>query len=207
MLKAIEEKSAAEKICEVYYKSPAVSPDDVKVVAAEVAKKMGSRDVVILGDPGKLSITFLKEYRGNGGKGIVYSVGGALALPSTLEKLKANYTAFQAAALEETRKTDLTEKYFSDYRKAYGEEANNYAALLTYDALLILAQALEKGGDLIETLENGEFKGAAGVYEFDARHTAKWGSKELKGVIGEYVDGIKVLYPPEFATSEVIWGS
>ncbi len=208
MLRAIEEKSDVAKLCEYYYKSPAVAPDDAKIVAAKVAKELGDKDVLILGDPGRMSITFLKEYRANGGKGIVYSVGGALALPTTLEKLKADYTAFQAAALEETEKTELTKKYFSDYRKIYGEEANNYASLLTYDAILILMQALEKGKDkLIETLENGEFKGAGGIYRFSETHTALWGSENLKGVIAEYVGGVKVLYPPEFATSEVIWKS
>jgi branched-chain amino acid transport system substrate-binding protein len=209
MLRVIEERVSISKIGELYYKSPAISPDDVKIVAQKAAEKVGDRDVLILGDPGGTSVTFLKEYRGAGGKGIVYSVGGALALPATLEKLEADYTAFQAAALKETKKTDLTEKYFSDYKEAYGEEANNYASILTYDSILMLAQALEKGGEenLIETLEKEEFKGAAGVYRFNEKHTALWGSEKLKGVIGEYVSGVVVLYPPEFATSGVIWQS
>lgn len=191
-----------------YYKSPSVSPDDYKNVARDLAGKAGKRDVIILGDPSGISISFLKEYRASGGKGLVYSVGGALALPATLKKLNAEYTAFQAAALEETGKTDMTKKYFEDYRKEYGEDANNYAGLLTYDSIMILSQAFEKGGKdkLIETLERGSFKGAAGFYTFNDKHQAVWGSKELKGVIGEFVEGkIKVLYPPEFATSEIVW--
>ncbi len=209
MLKAILARTSVPMSLEVYYKSPAVSPDDVKIVAAKVAKAVGSRDVVILGDPGPLSITFLETYRANGGKGIVYSVGGTLALPQILKKIHADYTAFQAAALEQTNKTPLTRKYFEDYKKIYKEEANNYASILTYDGVLVVIQAIKKGGvnNLIKTLENGEFIGAAGIYKFSKTHTALWGSKNLEGVIGEYVGGVKVLYPPQFATSGVIWKS
>lgn len=193
---------------EVYYKSPSVSPDDYKNVAKQIAERAGERDAIILGDPGGVSINFLKEYRANGGKGIIYSVGGALALPATLKKLNADYTAFQAAALEETEKTDLTAKYFADYKAKFGEDANNYAGLLTYDSIMILSQAFEKGGKekLIETLESGSFKGAAGIYRFNENHQALWGSEELKGTIGEFVNGkVEVVYPPEFATSQVVW--
>ncbi|WP_231487676.1 ABC transporter substrate-binding protein [Archaeoglobus fulgidus] len=193
---------------EVYYKSPSVSPDDYKNVAKQIAERAGERDAIILGDPGGVSINFLKEYRANGGKGIIYSVGGALALPATLKKLNAGYTAFQAAALEETEKTDLTAKYFADYKAKFGEDANNYAGLLTYDSIMILSQAFEKGGKekLIETLESGSFKGAAGIYRFNENHQALWGSEELKGTIGEFVNGkVEVVYPPEFATSQVVW--
>lgn len=193
-----------------YYKSPSVSPDDYKIVARDLARKAGERDVIILGDPGEISISFLKEYRASGGKGLVYSVGGTLALPAILKKLNANYTVFQATALEETEKTDMTKKYFDEYRKEYGEDANNYAGLLTYDSIMILSQAFEKGGKdkdkLIETLEKNSFKGAAGIYSFNDKHQAVWGSKELRGIIGEFVEGkVKVLYPPEFATSKVVW--
>ncbi len=193
---------------EVYYKSPSVSPEDYKNVAKQVAEMAKERDVVILGDPGGVSINFLKEYRANGGKGIIYSVGGALALPATLKKLNADYTAFQAAALESTEKTDLTSKYFTEYKAKFGEDANNYAGLVTYDSILVLSQAFEKGGKekLVETLESGSFKGAAGVYKFNSNHQALWGSKDLNGAIGEFVDGkVEVLYPPEFATSQIVW--
>ena len=135
-------------------------------------------------------------------------MGGALAIPSTLKKINAEYTVFQAAALEVTEKTDMTKKYFEDYREKYGEDANNYAGLLTYDSIIILSQAYKKGGKdkLIETLLSGKFEGAAGIYRFNDLHQALWGSDELKGVIGEFVGGeVKVLYPPEFATSQVLW--
>lgn len=207
MLKSIKSLYGDPEV-EVYYKSPSVSPDDYKKVAREIAGMAGDRDVIILGDPGGISINFLKEYRANGGKGLVYSVGGALALPSTLKKINAEYTVFQAAALEVTEKTDMTKKYFEDYREKYGEDANNYAGLLTYDSIIILSQAYKKGGKdkLIETLLSGKFEGAAGIYRFNDLHQALWGSDELKGVIGEFVGGeVKVLYPPEFATSQVLW--
>uniref|UniRef100_A0A7C3RCD8 Branched-chain amino acid ABC transporter substrate-binding protein n=1 Tax=Archaeoglobus fulgidus TaxID=2234 RepID=A0A7C3RCD8_ARCFL len=193
---------------EFYYKSPSVSAEDYKKVARQLAEIAGDRDVIVIGDPGEIAINFLKEYRANGGMGLVYSVGGSLALPSTLKAINAEYTVFQAAALELTDKTNWTKRYFEDYRKKYGEDANNYAGLLTYDSIIILSQAYKKGGKdkLIETLLSGEFEGAAGIYRFNDLHQALWGSDELKGVIGEFIGGeVKVLYPPEFATSHVQW--
>ena len=189
-----------------FYKSPAVDPKDVVEKAREAAKVVGERDVLILGDPGTLSVTFVKEYRKSGGKGLIYSVGGVLALPQTLKQLNIDYIAFQAAALENTEKTEFTSAYFTDYREKFGEEANNYAALLTYDAILILAQAYEKNADLVKRLEEGKFKGAAGIYEFNEKHQALWGREELKGVIGEYVKGrIEIVYPEKYKTSDVLW--
>ncbi|WP_456477992.1 ABC transporter substrate-binding protein [Geoglobus ahangari] len=207
MLKAFEGKAKAEKVGEVYYKSTKVSPDDYAIKAEEVAKATTSRDVVILGDPGGTAIQFVKAYRKAGGEGLIYSVGGVLALPPILKKIDVDYIAFQSAALESTEKSELTKAYFSDYREKYGEEANNFAGLLTYDAVLIAAQAWK--GDIektISALEKGEFKGAAGIYRFNEKHQALWGSERLKGVIAEYVDGrIEVLYPEEYKTSDVVW--
>jgi branched-chain amino acid transport system substrate-binding protein len=211
MLNVIQQKSDLELVDEVYY-NPAVDPKDVQNKAIEAAKKVGERDVLVLGDPGGLSVPFLKTYRANGGKGIVYSVGGVLALPQTLKSLNktADYTAFQAAALEKIPLTEYTEKYFEGYRNEFGEEANNYAGVLTYDAILILGQAAERAGNdkaaLIEELEKGEFKGACGVYEFNTKHQALWGSEKLVGKIAEWVNGeTLILYPSSYAESEVLW--
>lgn len=207
MLNAIKQRVNLTLKGEEYY-NPKVNPKDVENSAAKAANIVGEKDVLIVGDPGPLSIKFLKEYRQNGGKGIIYSVGGTLALPQILASInESNYTAFQAAVLKETKKTEYTSKYFNDYKTLYGEEANNYAGVLTYDAILILAQALEKGGDinLIKTLEGDEFTGACGVYKFNELHQAEWGSEKLKGVIGEWVGKVEVVYPDEYKTSEVVW--
>jgi branched-chain amino acid transport system substrate-binding protein len=218
MLNVIQQNTYLKLIDEVYY-NPSVDPKDVQNKARDAAQKVGDKDVLILGDPGSLSVAFLKAYRGNGGKGIVYSVGGVLALPQTLKGLDstADYTAFQAAALEKIPSTEYTKNYFDGYRKEYGEEANNYAGVLTYDAILILGQALEKlenvkpadekmRTSLIKELEKSEFKGACGIYKFNAKHQAKWGSDKLEGKIAEWVNGeALVLYPAKFAESEVLW--
>ncbi|AGK60262.1 amino acid/amide ABC transporter substrate-binding protein, HAAT family [Archaeoglobus sulfaticallidus PM70-1] len=203
-------KKYKEPVAVSYY-NPSVDPKDVQKKAVEAANAVGEHDVLILGDPGRLSISYLKEYRQNGGKGIVYSIGGVLALPQTLKNLEsAEYTAFQSAALDKIKVTEYTEKYFEDYRKEFGEDANNYAGVLTYDAILILAKAFEKSGDdkemLIKVLEEGEFTGACGVYKFNENHQALWGSEKLKGKISEWVDGrAVVLYPEEYRESDVVW--
>jgi len=207
MVKAFEGKAKAKKIGEVYYLSSRLSPDDFAIKAERVAKMTSKNDVVIVGDPSGTAIQFVKAYRKSGGEALIYSVGGVLALPQTLERLNLNYIAFQCAGLEKTEKTELTKLYFEDYRKRFGENANNFAGLLTYDAVIIAAQAWKGNAEsTIAHLESGGFKGAGGVYRFNKNHQALWGSKDLKGVIAEYVDGeIEIVYPEEFKTSEVIW--
>ncbi len=207
MLRAFEDSVAAEKIGEVYYLSTRVSPDDFAIKAEQVAKETGRGDVVILGDPGGTAIQFVKAYRKAGGEALIYSVGGVLALPTILKKIDVDYVAFQSAGLESTEKSRLTRAYFQDYREKYGEEANNFAGLLTYDDVLIAAQAWKgETESTIRSLETGEFVGAAGIYRFNENHQAMWGSDGLKGVIAEYFDGrIEVVYPPEYRTSDVVW--
>ncbi len=207
MLKAFEGKTGAEKVGEVYYLSTRASPNDYAVKAEQVAEQTDKRTVVILGDPGATAVQFVKAYRQAGGEGLIYSVGGVLGLPKTLKAVKVDYIAFQSAGLENAEKTDLTVAYFNDYQEKYGEEANNYAGILTYDAVLITAQAWRGNAEsTIKSLEIGEFKGAAGIYRFNSNHQALWGSDKLKGVIAEYFDGrIEVLYPEEIRTSDVAW--
>ncbi len=207
MLKAFEEKTNAEKVGEIYYLSTRASPNDYAVKAEQVAGETDKRTVVILGDPGATAVQFVKAYRQAGGEGLIYSVGGVLGLPKTLKAVKIDYIAFQSAGLENAEKTDLTKAYFNDYRERYGEEANNYAGILTYDAVLIAAQAWKGDSEsTIRNLETGEFKGAAGIYRFSSNHQALWGNDRLKGVIAEYLDGrIEILYPEELRTSDVTW--
>ena len=207
MLKAFEDKTKAEKIGEIYYLSTRASPNDYAVKAEKVAKESDRNTVIILGDPGATAVQFVKAYRKSGGEGLIYSVGGVLALPKVLKGIKVDYIAFQSAGLENTEKTDLTKAYFEDYKKKYGEEANNYAGILTYDSILIAAQAWKGDVDsTIQNLEKNEFKGAAGIYTFGKSHQANWGSKMLRGIIAEYFDDkIVVLYPDQYKTSDVAW--
>ncbi|MEM0351162.1 MAG: ABC transporter substrate-binding protein [Archaeoglobaceae archaeon] len=187
----IKNSTKAELKGEDWIKSPSVAPEDYK---RAVEKALASdAEVIILGDPGVMSVSFVREYAMKGGKATIYSVGGTLALPYVLRSLNVNNIAFQAAAIEGEEKTVLTKKYFEDYKSNFKEDANNYAGILTYDAILIAAQAASKG-KLIEELEKGEFIGAAGIYSFNENHQAKWGTEKLKGSIGIYKDGrIEIL--------------
>lgn len=187
MFGIIKNLTKAELRGESWVKSPSVSPEDYKRVARELAKI--NVEVIVLGDPGLGGVDFVREYRLAGGNATIYSVGGMLALPDLLKELNVSGIAFQAAALELKAKTNLTKKYFEDYRKDYGKEANNYAGILTYDAILIVAQAAAKGEDLVSELEKGTFIGAAGIYEFNENHQAKWGTEKLRGTIGIFKDG------------------
>lgn len=191
MFNLIKNSTRAELRGEGWMKSPSVAPEDYKRVV-EGAIKSGA-EVVILGDPGATSVSFVREFAMRGGNATIYSVGGTLALPQVLRNLNVSGIAFQAAVIEGQEKTNLTKKYFEDYRAMFGEDANNYAGVLTYDAILIVAQAYSKG-DLIEQLEKGSFIGAAGIYTFNENHQANWGSEKLKGSIGIYRNGkIEIL--------------
>ena len=74
----IKKLSNAKLIGESWIKSPSVSPEDYKRVAQELANK--NIEVIILGDPGPTSVSFVREYRMAGGNATIYSVGGTLAL-------------------------------------------------------------------------------------------------------------------------------
>lgn len=182
----IKNSTKAELRGETWIKSPSVAPEDYKRAVEEAIKS--EAEVIILGDPGVTSVSFVREFAMRGGKATIYSVGGTLALPQVLRTLNVSGIAFQAAVIEGQEKTSLTKKYFEDYRAMFGEDANNYAGVLTYDAILIVAQAYHKG-NLIEQLEKGSFIGAAGIYTFNENHQANWGSEKLKGSIGIYRDG------------------
>lgn len=191
MFSLIKNLTKAELKGEEWYKSPSVAPEDYRRVVEKVIES--NAEVVILGDPGATSVSFVREFVMKGGDATIYSVGGTLALPQVLRTLNISGIAFQAAVIEGQEKTNLTKRYFEDYRAMFGEDANNYAGVLTYDAILIVAQAASKG-NLIEELEKRSFIGAAGVYSFNENHQANWGSEKLKGSIGIYRDGkIEIL--------------
>ncbi len=192
MFSLIKNSTKAELKGEDWIKSPSISPEDYKRVVEKAIESKA--EVVILGDPGPTSVSFVREFAMRGGKATIYSVGGTLALPQVLRTLNLSGVAFQAAVIEGQEKTHLTKRYFEDYKAIFGEDANNYAGVLTYDAILIIAQAASKGGNLIEQLEKGSFVGAAGIYTFNENHQANWGSEKLRGSIGIYRDGkIEIL--------------
>ncbi|MCS7119206.1 MAG: ABC transporter substrate-binding protein [Archaeoglobaceae archaeon] len=181
----IKNSTKAELKGEDWFKSPSVAPEDYKRAVEKAL--ISDAEVIILGDPGATSVSFVREYAMKGGKATIYSVGGTLALMSVLRGLGIDNIAFQAAAIEGEEKTKLTKRYFENYREIFKEDANNYAGLLTYDAILIVAQAKMKG-NLIEELEKGSFFGAAGIYTFE-NHQAQWGSEKLRGSIGIFRSG------------------
>lgn len=192
MFNLVKNSTKAELKGEDWIKSPSIAPEDYKRVVEKAIESKA--EVVILGDPGPTSVSFVREFAMRGGKATIYSVGGTLALPQVLRTLNVSGVAFQAAVIEGQEKTNLTKMYFEDYKATFGEDANNYAGVLTYDAILIIAQAASKGGDLIEQLEKGSFIGASGIYTFNENHQANWGSEKLRGSIGIYRDGkIEIL--------------
>ncbi len=192
LAQALREHLARSGIAPVYEefyspKEPALEP----IVVALKGKDPG---VVVLGDPGQQSINLVKKARDLGLNAPLFSVGGALGDERVARTLPAGGPLyFQAAAWDRT--SEEARRFFSAYQEKYGYHPAGYADVLARDALFVLAQAVNKAGSLdvprlIQTLEQGEFRAACGVYRFDRSHQARWGKGEgLEGMVVEWKDG------------------
>lgn len=172
-------------VYEEYYssKEPAFDP----MLTAIKEKKP---QLVVAGDPGQGSIGFVKKARDFALPAPVFSVGGALGdarVAGTLSPGSPLY--FQAAAWSNT---EAGKNYFEKFKSRFGYQPVGYSDTMPYDALTVLAQAVNKAGSLesekvIKALEAGGFTGNCGVYNFDSSHQAAWGpGKGLRGVVVEW---------------------
>lgn len=172
-------------VYEEYYSSnePALDP----MITAIKEKKP---QFVVVGDPGQGSISFLKKARDFALPVPLFSVGGALGDVRVAETLPSGSPLyFQAAAWNNT---ESGKKYFEKYKSKFGYQPVGYSDTMPCDALIVLAQAINKADSLesekvVKALEVGGFKGNCGVYDFDSSHQAAWGSgKGLRGVVVEW---------------------
>lgn len=172
-------------VYEEYYssKEPALDP----MLTAIKEKKP---QLVVVGDPGQGSIGFVKKARDFALPAPLFSVGGALGdarVAGTFPLGPPLY--FQAAAWNNT---ESGKKYFEKFSSRFGYQPVGYSDTMPYDALVVLAQAVNKAGSidaeqLVKALETGGFKGNCGVYNFDSSHQAEWGTgKGLQGVVVEW---------------------
>lgn len=172
-------------VYEEYYssKEPALDP----MLTAIKEKKP---QLVVVGDPGQGSIGFVKKARDFALPAPLFSVGGALGDARVAGTLPPGHPLyFQAAAWSNT---EAGKKYFEKFKSKFGYQPVGYSDTMPYDALIVLAQAVNKAGSLeaekvVKALEAGGFKGNCGVYNFDSSHQAAWGpGKGLQGVVVEW---------------------
>ena len=183
------------QVYEGYY-----SPQEPALGAMLKAVRDAGPELLVLGDPGKGSIEFVKQARTTGLKLPLFSVGGALGdarVAKTLEP--GGYLSFQAAAWRGSN--PRATQYFNDFQQKYNYQPVGYSDTLPHEALTVLAQAIAQAGSLdtekvVQALESGEFRGISGTYRFDASHQAQWGAAQgLQGVVVRWKDG----------TDQIVW--
>lgn len=111
---------------------------------------------------------------------------------------RGNYT-LTMNTLGRVKITDATIPFFDKYKERFGEAPNYNAG--TYDALYILAQAVERAGSLEEEyivpeLEKTDYMGAAGRIVFDKSHDVKWGPGYVTAVGSQWQDGKNMVVWP-----------
>lgn len=195
LLKArLAERGVAE-VSQSFY-----SPTSPIVDPLIIALRTRPPDVVVLGDPGRGAIEFVKRARALGLASRLLSVGGALGDSRVARSLPpGDYLAFHAAAWRGL--TPQATRYWSVFQKRYHFLPSGYSDTLPYDALMVLVEAARAAGSLDRdrvagALAQGLFPGVSGVYRFDASHQAQWGQVGLSGVVVAWVNGEdRVVYP------------
>ena len=172
--------------------------DPLAVAAASTAP-----DILVLGDPGRNSVSFLARLREVAPGLPVLSVGGALGDARLAASLPLSGPLYVQAAAWSGSSPAATE-YVRRYERRYGAPPVGYSDTLPYDAVNVLAAAWRNAGTLeadavVAALEKGAFPGVAGTYRFDADHQALWGTGPgaLRGTVVRWErDGARIVFPP-----------
>ena len=106
--------------------------------------------------------------------------------------------------------TDKTIPFWDNFEKTYGRAPGPYPGITTYDALLVLADAVNQAGTtdadkVVETLEQGSFTGASGIIQFREDHGYNIGQDFVPFTYIQWQDGEMVpVWPESVATGSVI---
>jgi branched-chain amino acid transport system substrate-binding protein len=172
--------------------------DTVAVAAAAV-----SPDIVILADPGRNSVSFLKRLRESAPTLPALSIGGALGDARLADSISLSAPFYvQTAAWRGV--SPAATAYVERYERRYGAPPVGYSDTLPYDAVTVLVAAWRKAGSaateaVVPVLERGTFTGAAGAYRFDDAHQAHWGTGPgaLHGTFVRWErGGARIVFPP-----------
>jgi branched-chain amino acid transport system substrate-binding protein len=176
--------------------SPAFDPVAVALAAS-------TPDMVVLADPGRNSVSFLKRLREVAPALPVLSVGGALGDARLAASIPLSAPVYVQAAAWKGVSPGAT-AFVEKYEHRYGAPPVGYSDTLPYDAVTVLAGAWRKAGSVdsaavVPVLEGGAFPGVAGTYRFDAAHQARWGTGpgDLRGTVVRWErDGARIVFPP-----------
>jgi branched-chain amino acid transport system substrate-binding protein len=179
------------------------SPGNPAFDPVAVAASGSGADIVVLGDPGRNSLTFLKRFRELSPALPVLSVGGTLGDARLLPSLPLTGPLYvQAAAWKGS--TPSATSYAERFEKRFGSAPVGYSDTLPHDAVTVLVAAWRRAGSaewtaVADALEKGTFQGASGSYRFDDSHQAIWGAGTgaLHGTIIRWErDGGRIVFPP-----------
>lgn len=200
LAEALKENLARSGIVPVY--EAFYSPRNPAFEPVAVAAAASAPDILVLGDPGKNSVVFVKRFRETGNPVPILSVGGSLGDTRVAATLPLSGPLFvQVAAWKGT--SEAATRYMEAFEKRYGYPPVGYSDTLPYDAMTVLLSAIRAAGRqdtdaVISALEKGAFPGVAGTYRFDASHQAAWGpgSPDLHGTVIRWEkDGARIVFP------------
>ncbi len=190
-------KSFSPPAYEAFY-----SPSNPAFEPIAVAAAAKAPDILVLADPGKSSVAFVKKLREGGASFPVLSVGGTLGDARVAASLPPDPPLFvQAAAWDGS--SDEGTRYFQTFEKRYGYPPVGYSDTLPYDAVTVLLSGIRAArtaetGAVVDALERGAFPGVAGTYRFDSSHQAIWGAgtSRLHGTVIRWErDGARIVFP------------
>lgn len=190
-------KSFSPPAYEAFY-----SPSNPAFEPIAVAAAAKAPDILVLADPGKSSVAFVKKLREGGASFPVLSVGGTLGDARVAASLPPDPPLFvQAAAWDGS--SDEGTRYFQTFEKRYGYPPVGYSDTLPYDAVTVLLSGIRAArtaetGVVVDALERGAFPGVAGTYRFDSSHQAIWGAgtSRLHGTVIRWErDGARIVFP------------
>lgn len=179
------------------------SPGNPAFDTVAVAAAASAPDIVILADPGRNSVSFLKRLRESAPTLPALSVGGALGDARLAASVPLSAPVYVQAAAWRGASPSAT-AYVELYEHRYGAPPVGYSDTLPFDAVTVLLAAWRKAGSVesavvVPVLERGAFPGVAGTYRFDAAHQALWGTGtgELQGTFVRWErGGARIVFPP-----------
>ncbi len=190
-------KSYTGPVYEAFY-----SPSNPVFEPVAVGAAASAPDILVLADPGKNSVAFVKRLREGKAPLPVLSVGGTLGDARVAATLPVDPPLYVQAAAWEGSSEEAT-WYFQTFEKRYGYPPVGYSDVLPYDAVTVLLSAIRAArraetGAAIDALERGAFPGVAGQYRFDSSHQAIWGlaSSPLHGTVVRWEkEGARIVFP------------
>ncbi len=179
------------------------SPGNPAFDTVAVAAAAASPDIVILADPGRNSVSFLKRLRESAPTLPALSVGGALGDARLAASVPLTAPVYVQAAAWRGLSPSAT-AYVERYEHRYGAPPVGYSDTLPFDAVTVLVAAWRTAGSVesaavVPVLERGAFPGVAGTYRFDAAHQAVWGAgpAALQGTFVRWErGGARIVFPP-----------